>query len=116
MTRRMRLPTERELKAIKDNGLHEAIVDDLESEIERALGALERAIPSDRPTLDIVIGTLAELLRAQDRIRSLVDEILELGGTRLGESQIYAAMAVWIIDNQLGGGPEWDPTTPPRRH
>lgn len=115
MTKRVRLPTERELKAIRDNALHQAIVDDLAAEVRRALDALMQAIPGDTVSLEVLASTLARLLRAQDGVRALVVEVVDLGGSSLDEEELFTAMANWIIDNQVGRGFEWDPWVLPAR-
>ncbi len=116
MSKRVRLPSERQLKAIKDNALHEAIVADLADEVARALEALNTAIPGTTLTLDVATSTLSGLLRAQDGVRALVNEVANLGGSALDEDELLLAMANWIIDNQLGSGFEWDGSIPPARH
>ena len=115
MTKRVRLSTERELRVIGDNGLHEALVGVLADDVGRALDALRLAIPGDTVTLELVTDTLAGLLFAQDRIRRLVAEVIALGATPLDERQLSVALACWIIDNQIGRGFEWDPWVVPVR-
>jgi hypothetical protein len=115
MTKRVRLPSERELKAIQDQDLHLAIVGDLLVEVEVALAALDGALREDIVSLEVVTATLAGLLKAQTGVRTLVVEVVQLGGMSLTESETYMAMASWIIDNQIGRGFEWDPPTKPIR-
>jgi hypothetical protein len=113
--KRVRIPTERDLQAIKDGGLHEVAVGALASEVRRALDALIQALPGNEPSLEVVIETLASLLKAQSGIRKVVLEVVGLGGTPLDETEFYVALARWIIDNQVGKGFEWDPWALPQR-
>jgi hypothetical protein len=115
MTRRVRIPSSGELKAIKDNGLHQALVADLRADVENALTALDRAIQEDEVSLDTVTSTLAGLLPAQPGVRALVREVAELGGSALDEDGLYAALANWIVDNQIGKGFVWEASTKPER-
>lgn len=109
MTKRIRLPTERELALIADNNLHEALVATHADEVRRALDALLQAIPGDSVTLELAVATLGRLLRAQDGIRALVVEVVALGTSPLDEEELFAALAGWVIDNQIGWGFPWDP-------
>lgn len=117
MTRRVRIPSSGELKVIKDHGLHQALVADHLPDVENALTALDSALQEDEVSLDIVTSTLAGLLPAQPGIRKLVQEVEALGESTLGEGEgsLYAALANWIVDNQIGKGFDWDATTPPER-
>jgi hypothetical protein len=115
VTKRVRLTSARELKAIGDNGLHEAIVGDCAPEVSRALAAFVQAVPGQTITLDVAVGTLARLLSAQDKVRALVVEVAGLGGSALDEEALFMAMATWIIDNQIGRGFEWCPSDRPAR-
>lgn len=116
MTRRVRIPSDKELKAIKDHGLHQAVVGDLLNDVENALDALNQAIQGDEVSLDVVIFTLTGLLRAQPSIRAMVSEVAELGGSTLDEDELYAALAKWTVDNQIGRGFEWEASNRPMRH
>jgi hypothetical protein len=115
MTRRVRLPAERELAVIRDNGLHEALISTYAEEVRRALDALIQAIPGETISLDLTVATLAGLLGAQPGVRTLVVEVVALGTSPLDEEQLFAALARWIIDNQIGRGFPWDPAAVPTR-
>lgn len=115
MTRRVRIPSDGELKAIKDHGLHQALVGDLLGDVENALTALDNALQEDEIPLGIVIDTMAGVLPAQPGIRALVREVAELGGSALDEDSLYVALANWIVDNQIGKGFEWEARTKPER-
>jgi hypothetical protein len=115
MTKRVRLPTERDLAVIRDNGLHEALVGQHIEDVRRALDALIQAFPGEVVILDLVVMTLARLLRAQDGVRALVLEVVALGSSPLDEEELFAALACWIIDSQIGQGFSWDPWTLPSR-
>ncbi len=115
MTRRVRIPSDGELKAIKDHGLHQALISDLLPDVENALKALDRALQEDEVSLGTVTSTLAGLLPAQPGVRKLVREVAELGGSALDEAGLYAALANWIVDNQIGKGFDWEASTPPER-
>lgn len=115
MSRRIRLPSEGELKAIKDHGLHQALVDDLRQDVENALEALNQALQETEVSLDTVVNTLAGLLPAQPDIRAVMQEVAGLGGSALDEAGLYLAAAKWIVDNQIGRGFEWEATQQPER-
>lgn len=116
MTKHLRTLSERQLKAIGDNGLHANLRGELEGEVAAALDAFAAALPTDTVHLDDVTLGLAGLLRQQAGIKKLVQEVRALGGTPLTEDQLYEAIAAWIIDNQLGGGLEWEPQQRPQAH
>jgi len=116
MTRMVRTLTERQLKAIGDNGLHATLCDDLDDEVAAALDAFAAGLSADTVHLDEITLGLSGLLRQQAGIKKQVQEIAALGGTALTESELYDAVAAWIIDNQLGGGLEWDPQQRPQTH
>lgn len=111
----IRLPAERELKVIKDNGLHEALVSKHAPEVRRALEALVHAIPQETIPLELAVSTLAGLLGAQSGIRRLISEVAALGSSPLDEREMLDALARWIIDNQIGRGFPWDPGVMPSR-
>jgi hypothetical protein len=113
---RVRIPTDRDLKAINDNNLHEELVDGLAGDVRRALDALIQALSGNAVgSLEVLVDTLAGLLKAQLGIRTMVIEVVDLGGIALDESELYVALSRWIIDNQVGRGFEWDPWEIPRR-
>lgn len=114
MTRQVRTLTERQLKAIGDNGLHAKLCDDLGDEVAAALDAFASGLSAQIVHLDEITLGLAGLLRQQAGIKKQVQEIAALGGTPLTEGELYEAVAAWIIDNQLGGGLEWEPQQRPR--
>ena len=116
MTRRVRIPSVEELAAIKDHGLHQALVGDLSEEIQNALEALDRGLPAEEVSLETVTEALAGLLPAQPGIRKTVAEVAALGGSTLDdEAGVYLALARWIVDNQIGRGFKWEASTPPER-
>jgi hypothetical protein len=115
MNIRVRLLTERELSIIADHGLHEALLATHVDEVRRALTALRLGLPSDNVCLDVAVDALSQLLRAQDRIRMLLDEVDALGGSSLSQEELLSALARWIIDNQIGRGFLWDPLMAPTR-
>jgi hypothetical protein len=116
VNRRVRLPGERELAVIADNGLHEALIARHSEEVRRALDALTGAIPGETISLELLVGTLAGLLGAQPGVRGLCSEVVALGGNvALDEQQLLAALARWVIDNQIGRGFAWDPAVVPAR-
>lgn len=115
MTRRVRIPSEGELRAIKDHGLHQALVGDLRPDVENALEALNQGLQEVEVSLDTVTGTLAGLLPAQPGIRAVAQEVAELGGSALDENGLYLALAKWIVDNQIGKGFEWEASVSPER-
>ena len=113
MTREIRTLTERQLKVIGDNGLHAKLCDNLKDEVGAALDAFAAGLPAQTVHLDEITLGLAGLLRQQAGIKEQVQEIYGLGGTPLTEGELYEAVAAWIIDNQLGGGLEWEPQQRP---
>jgi hypothetical protein len=115
MTKRVRLLSDVELEAIKDNALHQAIIGDLAHDVRRALTSLEQSIPGESVTLIVLTSTLAGLLRMQDGVRKTVMEIKALGGTSLDEDGLFEAIAKWVLDNQIGRGFVWDPGAEIRR-
>jgi hypothetical protein len=113
---RVRIPTERDLKAINDNNLHQELVGDLAVDVRRALDALVQALSGDSvASLDVLVEALAGLLKAQAKIREIVIEVVGLGGSALDDGELYVALARWIVDNQIGRGFEWDPWMLPQR-
>jgi hypothetical protein len=116
MTRLVRTLTERQLKAIGDNGLHALLSDDLKDEVAAALDAFAAGLSAHTVHLDEITLGLSGLLRQQGGVKKQVQEIVAIGGTELTESELYDAVASWIIDNQLGGGLEWDPQQRPQAH
>lgn len=114
MTKRLRTLTERQLRAIGDNGLHATLCEELGDEVAAALDAFAAAVPGNTVHLDDITVGLAGLLRQQEGIKKLVQEVAALGGTALTEEDLYQAVAAWIVDNQLGGGLEWDPQRQPK--
>jgi hypothetical protein len=115
MTKRVRLLTDRELGVIDDNRLHLALVNKCSQEVRRALDGLVEGSPDEESvTLDVVVSTLAGLLRLQKGVRGLVAEVVALGTSQLNEEELFAALASWIIDSQIGRGFVWDPTAVPQ--
>jgi hypothetical protein len=112
----LRTLTERQLRAIGDNGIHAELCDELEGEVATALDAFAAGLPNDTVHLDDIALGLAGLLRQQEGIKKLVQEVRALGGTGLNENELFEAVAAWIIDNQLGTGLEWDPKQRPQSH
>jgi hypothetical protein len=116
MTRRVRIPSVKELAAIKDHGLHQALVGDLIDEVQNALQALDRGLPADEVSLETVTEALAGLLPAQPGIQKIVAEVAVIGASTLeDEAGVYLALARWIVDNQIGRGFTWEASTPPER-
>jgi hypothetical protein len=116
MSRRVRIPSVGELQTIKDHGLHQALVGDLIDDVRNALEALDRGLQEDEISLETIVETLAGLLPAQPRIRKIVEEVAELGGSTItAERDVYLALAKWIVDNQIGRGFDWEASTPPER-
>lgn len=116
MSRRVRIPGVGELEAIKDHGLHQALVGDLLDDVRNALVALDHALQEDEVSLETVIETLAGLLPAQPGIRKITQEVTELGGSTIEvERDLYVALAKWIVDNQIGRGFDWEASTSPER-
>jgi hypothetical protein len=113
VTQEVRTLTERQLKAIGDNGLHSTLCDTLKNEVAAALDAFAAGLPTQTVHLDEITLGLAGLLRQQAGIKKQVQEVTALGGTALTENELYEAVAAWIIDNQIGGGLEWDPQQRP---
>lgn len=116
MTRLVRTLTERQLKAIGDNGLHATLSDELEDEVAAALDAFAAGLSAHTVHLEEITIGLSGLLRQQAGIKKQVQEIVAIGGTKLTVGELYDAVAAWIIDNQLGGGLEWDPHQRPQAH
>ncbi len=71
----------------------------------------------DRDEVDLVElrEMLAANLAARPAVAELVREAVALGGTPLDEAELYRAVAVWIVDLQLGDGLVWRPATAVRR-
>ncbi|HSZ14406.1 MAG TPA: hypothetical protein VK790_10275 [Solirubrobacteraceae bacterium] len=115
MSRRIRIPSERQLKVIDDNGLHKALVSDHHDEVRRALEGVAHGVPGGVLHLDLAVSTLAELLRTQHGIRALVTDVVALGAAPMSEKELFAALSCWIIDNQIGRGFDWDTTVEVRR-
>lgn len=113
MTKHLRTLTERQLRAIADNGLHAVLCDDLHTEVAAALDAFAAALPADTVHLDDMTLGISGLLRQQEGIKKQVQEVAALGGTALTEEELYEALAAWIVDNQLGAGLEWEPRRRP---
>lgn len=116
MTKQLRTLTERQLEAIGDNGLHSTLCDELKDEVAAALDAFAAGLPANTVYLEEIRFGLSGMLRQQKGIKKLVQEVAVLGGTGLTEEDLYEAVTAWIIDNQLGGGLEWDPQQRPQSH
>ena len=115
MIKRLRLPSERELTAIQDHGLHEALLAKHAAEVRLALDGLESVVLEETITLDIATRALAGLLYTQAGIRGLIARVDALGTSALDEDELFTALARWVLDNQIGGGFDWDPAIVPAR-
>jgi hypothetical protein len=108
----LRTLSERQLKAIKENGLHVKLAGDLSDEVGAALDAFAASISAETVHIDEIVQGISGLLRQRTEIKKLVQEIYALGA--VGEEELYDALAAWIVDNQLGGGLEWEPKRRPQ--
>jgi hypothetical protein len=113
---RVRLVAARELKAIRIEGLHEEMCGRCEDEVRRSVEATAHLYPQgSEPHLDEVVQSLAANLQAMPNLHAAVQEAYQLGSTGLVESEFFEAMALWVIDNQLGEGLVWRPAVPVTR-
>ena len=116
VTLRVRLMSVRALEAIKAQGLHEEMRSRCADEVRRSIEATVHIYSADdEPHLDAVIRSLAANLRAMPGLSAAVHEADQLGSTSLVEDDYFEAMALWLVDNQLGDGLLWNPSTPIRR-
>jgi hypothetical protein len=113
MTKRLRILSERQLEAIGKNGLHAILCEELKDEVAAALDAVAAGLTTNTVYLDQIVDLLAGMLLQQEGIKEKIREVSSLGGTGLNESELCEAVAVWIVDNQLGGGFDWDPRRRP---
>ena len=110
MSVRVRLVDEPGIKAIQDNGLHEDLIGDLAVARDRALGGLVAGLPPNGSvSLTRCISALAQLLGAQQEVRTRVEEVIALGAEPLDAEELLQAMAAWVIDRQIGGGFDYEP-------
>ena len=113
MPRRVRILSDREsaLKVIEDNALDAAMTGSCAEDVRRVLEAYDHAAAPDALIfLDEAKSGLANLICLQDGIRAIVKDVVALGGTPMTEEAIYDALALWIIDNQVGRGFTWEAT------
>jgi hypothetical protein len=106
---RIRLLTKLQLRAIQDNGLHEEMAGNCVDEVRRALdavGHLHEGIQEGH--LNDVVRALAASLRTMPKLCAAVAEAVELGGAFADEESYFEAMAVWVVDNQLGEHLTWN--------
>jgi diaminopimelate decarboxylase len=114
---RLRLLTQDQLKAIQDNGLHEEMAGGCVDEVRRALDAVGHMHEgATERHLDGIAKALAANLQQGERLRAVVVEAVELGGGYSDEDSYFHAMALWVIDNQLGDGLSWASGTAVRRN
>ena len=110
VSRRLRLLSPRQLRAIKEAGLHEEMRSRRKDEVSRCVEAVAHLYADgSEPNLGDVVRSLATNLRAMPGLSSVVEVSYQYGSTALSEDEYYEAMALWVIDNQLGDGLNWRP-------
>jgi hypothetical protein len=110
----LRLLSRDQLRGLRESQLHELLCRRFADDVVAATRTLDAvyATDGDVPLADVQSVVVARL----KSIRGLEDEVskaVDTGGLSVGEPVLWAALATWVIERQLAGGPQWDPTCRP---
>jgi hypothetical protein len=114
---RLRLPAERERRALKLTGLHDDLVANCARPLADATGATRAAIPADAAhvDLDAACESLVANLKLQPRVQEAIERAAAEPDSVYVEDDLYEIVARWVIDMQIGDGLTWDATAKIKR-
>lgn len=114
---RLRLPNRGQRKALHEAALHAEMTQKHSAEVRQALVATAQGF-AGRTEIDLeeLRRLLASNLELRLPLRESVEEAIGLGGSTIQDPQLFfEAMALWLVDQQLGDGLLWRPAIEVRR-
>jgi hypothetical protein len=115
MTLPLRLLSRDQLRALRESQLHVVLCRRYHEEVVSVLGPLSQVYASDPNVPLIEVQSLvADRLRSIEGLENEVSNAFAAGGLSLREPELWLALAIWIVENQLDTRPNWDPSKRPR--
>jgi hypothetical protein len=92
---------------LRDAGLHAHLLDKCLDELTAAIQATRQAIGGIEVDLERLQAALVANLQLQPRISDAVYVAVREGGVSLDQAELFDAIALWLLDLQLGDGLRW---------
>ncbi len=114
MTVALRLLSRDQMNALHECQLHEVLCRDYHHQVVTVLSPLDAVYVGDpNVSLDEVQRLVRDRLRSIPGLEDNVIDAVAAGGLSLREPELWLALACWVVENQLDGRPDWNPTKRP---
>jgi hypothetical protein len=116
MTVALRLLSRDQINALRECQLHEVLCRDYHEQVVAALSPLDAVYVGDSYVcLDEVQRLVLDRLRSISGLEDKIIDAVEAGGLNrsIREPELWLALACWVVENQLDGRPDWNPTKRP---
>jgi hypothetical protein len=111
----LRLLSRDQMTALQESQLHVLLCSDYHEQVLALLAPVDALYAGDaNVSLEEVQRLVRDRLRAIDGLTDKIIDAVAAGGLSLREPELWAALACWVVENQLAARPSWDPSRRPK--
>ncbi|HYB23669.1 MAG TPA: hypothetical protein VED41_07720 [Solirubrobacteraceae bacterium] len=115
MTVALRLLSRDQLNALDESQLHKLLCNRYHARVVTVLSPLAALYAGDpKVSLGEVQRVVAERLRSIEGLEAEVSNASAAGGLSIREKELWAALACWVVENQLDARLHWNPGRRPK--